>query len=290
MSSVPRLFVDADLDYGAKVDLGDAQAHYVGTVLRLGRGDAISLFNGQDGEWQATILEAGRKTVRLAVAEWMRPQSPAPDLWLVCAPVKRQAMELTVEKATELGVSEIHFAGTAYTQRGKINLDRLGAIAIEAAEQCGRLDVPALAAPVTLPVLLNGWPADRLILYCDESGRSPPVVDVLAGAGQPVQAGVERIARDVGRVIEDVVESFLGGETKPAKPDQPVRAAGPVAVINPWAVLCGPEGGFTPDERETLSRHPMVRAASLGPRTLRAETAALAALAVFQALQGDWRG
>ncbi len=175
-----RLFVEEVLAAGQAVGLAAAQAHYLGTVLRLGRGEAVAMFNGRDGEWRATIDGIGRGWCSLAVHERLRVQHSAPDLWLAFAPIKRARIDFVAAKATEMGVSALRPVITRHTAVARVNTERLRANAIEAAEQCGRLDVPDVAEPVTIDALLADWPADRHLMVCDETGRAPSVDDALA--------------------------------------------------------------------------------------------------------------
>ena len=253
MSAIPsktRLFVVPDLAGGLSVGLEPSQAHYVKSVLRLQPGDIVALFNGRDGEWLGRIDGFGKGWCSVTLFEQHRPQPIEPDLWLVFAPVKRARIDFLAEKATELGVSELRPVITQRTIVDRVNLDRLRANAVEAAEQTERLTVPTLREPETLDRLLARWPAERRLLLCDESGVSPPIAQALQGA----------------------------------RPDSE-----PDSGYDSWAILTGPEGGFTETELDALKKLPFVCAVGLGPRVLRADTAALAALAVFQALSGDWR-
>ena len=244
MSITPRtrLFVAADLADGLSIMLDPPQAHYVKSVLRLAVGDIVALFNGRDGEWLARIAEFGKGWCAVTLFAQSRPQQAEPDLWLLFAPIKRARIDYLAEKATELGVSALCPVYTQRTIVDRVNLDRLRAHAVEAAEQTNRLSVPELREAEPLDRLLANWPAKRRLLLCDESGASPPIGEVLPGSAP-----------------------------------------------GPWAVLTGPEGGFTEAELDGLKKLPFVCAVGLGPRLLRAETAALAALAAFQALAGDWR-
>ncbi len=237
-----RLYVTSDLAGGLTVELGAPQAHQLRNVLRLEPGDTVALFNGRDGEWLGRIDAIAKGRCLLTLAEQRRQQTPEGDLWLVFAPVKRARIDFLVEKATELGVSELRPVYTGRTNVERVNLDRLRANAIEAAEQTERLTVPVLRQPERLDEVLARWPAQRRLLLCDESGTSPPIATALRGAA-----------------------------------------------MGAWAVLTGPEGGFTQTELDGLKKLPFVCAVGLGPRVLRADTAALAALATFQALIGDWR-
>lgn len=236
-----RIFNRADLGARAKVALGRDQAHYLFGVMRLTPGDAVLVFNGRDGEWLAEVAEAGKRAGVLTCRERVRPQSSPPDLWLAFAPVKRARTDFIAEKACEMGCRRVIPVFTRFTSSGRVNVARLRAHAVEAAEQCGLMSVPEVAEPAALANLLQDWPAGRRLLFCDESGAGAPALPAL-------------------------------------------RAAGP----GPWAILIGPEGGFSPDERARLAALPFAVPASLGPRILRADTAAVAALALWQAALGDW--
>jgi 16S rRNA (uracil1498-N3)-methyltransferase len=177
---VTRLFVTADLRLGVPVQLADGQAHQLRHVLRCRAGDLVALFNGRDGEWAARLELAGRhEAVAFCLAQ-RRPQAPGDDLWLVFAPVKRARIDFLVEKATELGVSELHPVMTRHTAVERLNLARLAANTVEAAEQSERLTVPVLHAARPLEQVLAEWPAGRRLIVCDESGTAPPIAKALA--------------------------------------------------------------------------------------------------------------
>jgi len=238
-----RLYVAADLAAGLAVALAPAQAHQLRSVLRLAPGAAVALFNGRDGEFLARIAELGKGSAVVTVAERTRPQAAEGGLRLAFAPIKRTRLEFLVEKATELGVAALQPVWTARTQVERVNLERLQAHALEAAEQSERLTVPVVHEPITLSALLAQWPPERHLILCDESGRAPPIAEALRA---------DRVSP--------------GGAT----------------------VLVGPEGGFTETELDGLAKLPFVTPVGLGPRVLRADTACLAALAVVQAVAGDW--
>ena len=241
-----RLYVEAPLVAGASIALDAERAHYLRHVLRLEAGAAVALFNGRDGQWRAE-LEAGRKRVAIVkVHTQMRAQTATPDLWLVFAPIKRARIDFLAAKATELGVSALQAVFTRHTAVERVNVERLRANAIEAAEQTERLSVPDVGQPRTLEALLGDWPTGRRLMVCDEAGFGAPIAQALAAL------------------------------------DAAARAA-------PWAILIGPEGGFAAEELARLRGLDFALPVSLGPRILRADTAALAALACWQALLGDWR-
>jgi 16S rRNA (uracil1498-N3)-methyltransferase len=243
MSQKPeaRLFVAATLSSGETIELPPEQAHYLKSVLRLKAGDAIALFNGKDGEFLARIDGFGRHSCAVALDQRLRAQTEESDLWLVFAPIKRARIDFLVEKATELGVSALFPVMTRYTMVERVNLARLNANAIEAAEQSERLSVPQIHGPQPIDQLIATWDASRRIMLCDETRTAPPVAEALKNA----------------------------------------------AHSGPWAVLVGPEGGFAETELDALRKLPFVCPVSLGPRVLRADTAALAGLAVLQALRGE---
>lgn len=243
MASTPniRLHVEDALAPGVTVTPRIGQAHYLRRVMRLGDGDEVALFNGRDGEWRAELRPDGARGCSLVTRDRLRAQAFAPDVWLAFAPVKRPHVDLIATKATELGAARLTPALTRFTVVERVNDRRLRANMIEAAEQCGRLDVPVLDASGDL----DGWLerlTNRSLFWADESGEGAPAVEV-----------------------------FGTGAAAPA------------------ALLVGPEGGFSDDERVRLRSTKGARAVSLGPRILRAETAAIAMLALWQALAGDWR-
>ncbi len=237
-----RLFVEVPLAAGASVELSAPQAHYLGHVMRLGADDVLLVFNGRDGEWGARIEAASRGRSTLVAEALNRPQVAETGPWLLFAPLKKTAVDFIAEKATELGASRLWPVFTRHTDAVRVNTARLGARAVEAAEQCRRLTIPEVPAPVPLKDLPRLWPAERPLVVLDERGRGRPIAEVLRSlAGTP-----------------------------------------------PPGFLVGPEGGFAATELDALAPLAFVRGASLGPRILRAETAAIAALVCWQALVGDW--
>ena len=254
----PRLFVEDALSAGATIALGSKQAHYLRNVLRLKPDDAILAVNGRDGEWRATLLAAG-KGAKLAVAEQVRPQTAAPDLHYLFAPLKHERLDYMVQKAVEMGVSRLQPVTTRHTQVQRVNLERMRANAIEAAEQCGILNIPEIAAPLSFARALAARKPDRLLVFCDEDAEVANPVAALNAARVPAPA-----------VLSLVPDSY---------PQD----------IEPLAVLIGPEGGFAEEERAALLKQPNIVRLSLGPRILRADTAAVAALTLVQAVLGDWQ-
>lgn len=235
-----RLYVDQPLAAGQAVALSEAQANYLFNVMRLSRGAAVALFNGRDGEWQATVAETGKRGGALIAQTQSAPLRLPPDLWLIFAPIKKARTDFIVEKAVELGAARILPVQTRHTNSERIRQDRLQAHATEAAEQCGATYVPEVADLIRLDKLLANWDATRRLYWCDEAlaGQTP----ALSGLNEPT----------------------------------------------PSAILIGPEGGFSADEQTRLRALTFVHPLTLGPRILRADTAAVAALTLWQAALGDW--
>jgi len=244
----PRLFVDHPLSEGSVLPLAAAQQHYLVDVLRLEPGDGVLVFNGRDGEWRAELVRPSKKSAALAVGERTRAQAPANDLHYLFAPLKRARLDYMVQKAVEMGASRLAPVITRHTQAERVNVERMRANVIEAAEQCGIISLPDVADPQPLERALAGMAPERLLIFCDEAAEHADPVSALAAVA-------------------------------PA-PGQPPL---------PLAVLVGPEGGFSEDERKLLLARPRVLRLALGPRILRADTAAVAALSVVQAVLGDWR-
>jgi 16S rRNA (uracil1498-N3)-methyltransferase len=238
--SLPRLYVTDTLTLNAAVTLRDNPAHYLAHVMRVKAGDGVLLFDDQTGEWLARVEDVGKRVVALSVTEHTRPRDSVPDFWLLAAPVKKARLDMVAEKACELGVARYRPVITRRTIVDRVNLDRLRATMIEAAEQCGRTALPVVEEPIKLPALLKSWSPERTLFFADETGGVP-----LAEA-----------ARD---------------NTGPA------------------AMLIGPEGGFDPEERALILACPNAVGVSLGPRILRAETAAIAAISLWMSVNGDWQ-
>jgi 16S rRNA (uracil1498-N3)-methyltransferase len=237
-----RLFVDDDLAAAKLLELEPPQAHYLTGVLRLRPGAKLLVFNGRDGEWVATLAETHKRRVTLQVEEQARPQESGPDIDYLFAPLKRARLDYMVQKATEMGIAHLQPVLTHHTVAARVNLERMRANGIEAAEQCGILRVPTVGEPLKLEAALAAWNPQRRLIFCDEGADVASPLAALAGIGEA-----------------------------------------------PLAVLIGPEGGFDNAERVLLREHPSTLAISLGPRIMRADTAAVAALALVNAALGDWR-
>ena len=237
-----RVYLNHPITMDARIELMPEQAHHLRNVLRLGPEMPVAGFNPADGEWLCRVDEAKRQRMSLIVERRLRAPETEGDLWLLFAPIKRGRLEWLIEKATELGASALVPVWTRHTQTERLNLARLRAHAVAAAEQCERLSVPALTAPQPLAAALAEWPHERCLIVCDETGGGGPIAEMLHRLGP-----------------------------------------------GPAALLTGPEGGFAESELDSVTKLPFVARVGLGPRVLRADTAAVAALSVYQAIAGDWR-
>lgn len=237
-----RLFVTSDLGQDLGVVLDKSQSHYIATVMRQETGEKIALFNGRDGEWLGALQEVHKSHCLVHVTEQLRVQEEEPDIHLLFAPVKKIQTNMIVQKATELGVAEIQPVLTRRTNSERLKKNKLELQALEAAEQCERLNLPVIRDTVKLDAAINSLAPDRKLIFCDERRSGNPALNVLP--------------------------QFKDNQK--------------------WAVIVGPEGGFTEEEGEFISARENTVSISLGPRILRAETAVIAGLALLQATCGDW--
>ena len=236
-----RVFVEGPLGIGEAIECSADQSSYLRSVLRLDAGDELLVFNGRDGEWRAALRLEGKRRATLKVLAQTRGQESGQDLWHVFAPLKRARLDYMVQKAVEMGARRLVPVLTQHTVAERVNLERMRANVIEAAEQCGVLAIAEVAEPVKLAALLASWPSERALIFCDEAAEQTSPLTALAGVPR-----------------------------------------------GQMAVLIGPEGGFTEAERAMIAAKPFAHAINLGPRVMRADTAAVAALAIVNAVLGDW--
>jgi 16S rRNA (uracil1498-N3)-methyltransferase len=241
----PRLFVDAPLAAGGTVALDRMQTNYLCNVLRLPQDASVLVFNGRDGEWLCALDRSAKKSAALKARERIREQTAPNDLHYLFAPLKHARLDYMVQKAVELGVSHLRPTLTRHTQVTRVNLERMTANAIEAAEQCGILSIAEIAEPSPLETAVSSLDPERILIFCDERADNADPVAALSALKTAAQ--------------------------------------------RPLAVLIGPEGGFSEDERARLLRHPNIVRLALGPRILRADTAVIAALTLVQSVLGDWK-
>ncbi|MFC1673527.1 16S rRNA (uracil(1498)-N(3))-methyltransferase [Pseudomonadota bacterium] len=240
-TTLTRIYCEADLSQDLPVDLGPGPAHKLRAVLRAQTGDEVRLFNGRDGEWRARLESLGKNKASALCLSQTREQKSEPGPWLAFAPIKKDRLDMIVEKAVELGVERLIPVITRRTESRRVKMERLNQQIIDAAEQCERLSVPEISEPINLDKLASVWPKDRALLVGAERRDAPALPQALA------------------------------------------------SIDGPLGLLVGPEGGFESQELDAALNLPISIAVSLGPRILRAETAAIAALGVVQALSGDWK-
>ncbi len=240
-----RLFTPEPLSEALELTLDKEQSHYLATVMRKRVNDEILVFNGRDGEFGAAIIDTNKRAIQLRIGVQTREQASEPDVWLAFAPIKKARLDFIAQKATELGVSHMIPVMTRRTIVDRVKTDRMHANAVEAAEQCERLNIPTIGEPVKFNNLMKDWPEDRMIMFCDEDLSGKDAYTALRGAAAE-------------------------------------------APHHKWAIIVGPEGGFDDSERETIKGNSNTVTVSLGPRVLRADTAAMAAITLWQAAIGDW--
>jgi 16S rRNA (uracil1498-N3)-methyltransferase len=255
MKASPRLYIDQPLAEGQELPLSREASHYVASVMRRRVGDELRLFNGRDGEWLSHIIRVDRKAVQVRIAAQTRPFADVPDLHLLFAPVKKARNEFIFEKATELGARAVQMVQTRRTTARPLREERMALIVREAAEQTERLDLPTIMAHKPLEMVLRDWDADRQLIFCDEAGG-------------------------------DVQAPWGGAKGRALPMLEALRQQGQGA--QKAAILIGPEGGFAPEERDRLRALDFVLPVTLGPRILRADTAALSAMSLWQSVCGDW--
>ena len=237
---IVRLYYKEKLDeIGQIIELDEKQSHYLNNVLRLDIGSTFFVFDGLSGEYEAEIVGTKKKGVTVKLLKKTREIGKMPDIWLLFAPLKKDKTDMVIQKATELGVSRIVPVQTVYTNSEKVRLERLEIQAIEAAEQCRRVEIPQLAQVVTLDKILENWDSQRILFFLDEKGSGKNIAEVMKNSPKA-------------------------------------------------AIIVGPEGGFSSEEAKKLQTYSFVRSISLGQRILRAETAAIASLSCWQAINGDW--
>lgn len=237
-----RLYSENSLKSGEEITLPPDQLHYVRNVLRHTVGETLTVFNQQDGEWEAIITTLAKNKGTVLPQKQIRPPETPPEVWLLFSPIKNDAQLFLIEKATELGATHFLPVITERCNVSRVKEDKLARNALEAVQQCERLDLPHFLKPQSLTETLSAWDKTQPLIVCRERGADAELRDVL-----------------------EKVKSH-----------------------KPLAFLIGPEGGFSSQEIRLLEQQPFVSFTSLGPRILRAETAAIAVLSCYQAQIGDW--
>ena len=233
-----RLFLKDKISLGLDITLSVEQAKYLFKVMRLNEGQDISVTDGNTGEYLAKIIEKNPRSGKIQVIKKTKRVLIPPDLWLFFALLKKTRTEFVIEKATELGVRKIIPVVTSRTVSTGFRISRLQTIMIEALEQCGGTYLPTLSEPVKLVDVLCSWPAERQLIFCDETLSQNQRSNPYGTFDKQQSAGI----------------------------------------------LIGPEGGFTPSESQTIRQIKNVVSISLGPRILRADTAAVSAISIWQSV------
>ena len=238
--SKTRLYVEKKLSANILIYIKNKQHHFLKNVLRIKIQDNILIFDGLTGEWLSKVISINRDNVVLQVLKKTREIKSETDLWLIFAPIKLFRMNITIQKATELGISRFIPCITQNTNQPKINIRNLKMNIIEASEQSERLSLPLIDNPTKLETLVENFPKDRCLIFCNENHENLPMI----------------------------YEALSNKITQYKK----------------WAVIIGPEGGFSDEEIEKITSLPSTISVSLGGRILRSDTATTAAIFSLQSL------
>ena len=238
--SKTRLFTEKQISLNLTLCIKEKKHHFLKNVLRIKLNDKINLFDGITGEWEANVISISRDKTALRISKQIREFEYQPDIWLIFAPIKILRLNITIQKAVELGVSKFIPVKTDYSNFEKLNYKNLELNVIESAEQCERLNVPEIKKIINFNSLLSSFPEDRAIIFCDESDPSLP---------------------SIYYEVKDKANKY----TK-------------------WAVIIGPEGGFSVEERQELLKQKNILRVTLGNRILRSDTAAISSLFCVQSL------
>ena len=236
--SKTRLYFDKKLSPNIMIYIKEKQHHFLKNVLRIKVKDLITVFDGVTGEWLSEVISINRDNIVLQIKKKISEIEKETDLWLIFSPIKLFRMNITIQKATELGVSQFIPCITQNTNLTKINMRNLYMNIVEAAEQSERLTLPKLNEVVNLNNLLRDFPKDRGLIFCNENDKNLPSI-------------------------------FKALENKSS-------------IFNKWAILIGPEGGFSETETKEILSISSSIPVSLGKRILRSDTATTAALFAVQ--------
>ena len=238
--SKTRLFIDKKISPNLMIYIKGKQHHFLKNVLRVKLNEIITVFDGSTGEWNANIISISKEKIGIKIFKKVRNFLSQPDIWLIFSPIKLFRLNITIQKAVELGVSKFVPCKTEFSNFDKLNYKNLEMNAIEAAQQSERLDVPKIEKIISLSSMLDNLPSERALVFCDESDLELPS-------------------------IYDVVKSNIKNFSK-------------------WAVIIGPEGGFSHEEKKSILKQSNVLSVSLGSRILRSDTAAISSLFCIQSL------
>lgn len=241
-SKMARLFIDFPLIKGDNINLSKDDAHYLINVMRKKQGNEVVIFNGKDGEWTGILKSIDRNSVTLEIQNQKRAQSDISNIWIIFSLIKSPRLNFLIEKSTELGVAGFIPITTDHSVVDKINYEKARSWIKESSEQSERISLPKLENTMSLSNLIDNWPQERKIIFCNEREAQTKILDAFSA----------------------------------------------IAPQEPFAIMIGPEGGFSEKENKMLKELPYVISCQMGPRILRSETAILAAISSFQSLKGDW--
>ena len=238
--SKTRLYIEKKLSSNILIHIKNKQHHFLKNVLRIKIQDNILVFDGLTGEWLSKVVSINRDNTVIQVIKKTRELKFENDIWLIFAPIKIFRMNITIQKATELGISRFIPCITQNTNQPKINIKNLKMNIIEASEQSERLSLPLIDEPIKIEKLLENFPKDRCLIFCNESHEKLPIIY---------------------RALSTKIDQY-----------------------NKWAILIGPEGGFSNQEADKIVSLPSTISVSLGKRILRSDTATTAAIFSLQSL------
>tara|TARA_Y100000768_G_scaffold352882_1_gene304783 strand:- start:329 stop:1069 length:741 start_codon:yes stop_codon:yes gene_type:complete len=241
--SKTRLYVEKELSLNVMIYIKNKQHHFLKNVLRIKIQDHILIFDGITGEWLSKVVSINRDNIVLQVINKIREIKSETDIWLIFAPIKLFRMNITIQKATELGITRFVPCITKNTNQSKINIRNLKMNIIEATEQSERLLIPSIDEPIEMDKIVEKFPKDRCLIFCNENHEKLPMI--------------------YNALLKQV------------------------DYYKKWAVLIGPEGGFSKEEEEMILSLPSTISVSLGERILRSDTATTAAIFSLQSLVED---
>ena len=180
-----RIYIEKKLHIGEMVEIDEKQAHYLINVMKQKTGNKLFCFNNKDGEFEGEIETISKKSLSMRVLSKSKNFEKSPDIWLLFAPLKKDQTDFVIQKSTELGVRKIIPTLTLRTNSEKVRTDRFQVQAIEAAEQCRRVDLPEISEAISLEKLLQTWDSTRVLFYMDETGNGKRITEAFSKNNQP---------------------------------------------------------------------------------------------------------
>ena len=179
MSSKIRLYFSKELKANLLSNLSSEQSHYIKNVMRLKPGDTISLFNSINGEWRAKIVNHNKENTEFKVEKLIKSKKLENDLWLVFSPIKKNSLDMMIQKTTELGVQKFIPILSERTIVREINITRLKKIIVEASEQSNRISVPKIESLQPLKFFLDKFPNNGSLIFCDINCKKSDLKNIL---------------------------------------------------------------------------------------------------------------